>query len=88
MALADFLEHKPVLRTERVTIRQMRLSDVPALKERMPDRSKYACWGKPAGKTDKNPELLFEKNGKTQRVFTGASRTTRTARSSAKRVSI
>jgi ribosomal-protein-alanine N-acetyltransferase len=61
MALADYIENKPVLQTERLTLRQMLPSDVPALKEWMPDKAMYAYWGKPAGKTDKNPELLAMK---------------------------
>lgn len=61
MALADYMENKPVLRTGRLTLRQLIPSDIPALKEWMPDKTMYTYWGKPAGKTDKNPELLFEK---------------------------
>jgi len=61
MALADYITNKPVLRTERLTLRQLVPSDIPALKEWMPDKTMYTYWGKPAGKTDKNPELLFEK---------------------------
>jgi len=69
MALADYIVSKPILRTERLTLRQLLPSDVPALKEWMSDKSMYAYWGKPAGKTDKNPELLFEKAKKNTKSF-------------------
>ena len=69
MALADYIDNKPVLKTGRLTLRQMTPSDVPALKEWMPDKSMYTYWGKPAGKTDKNPELLFEKAKKNTKSF-------------------
>jgi len=59
MALADYIETKPVIRTERLTLRPLREADVPALQEWMPDRSIYTYWGKGPGKTDKNPALLF-----------------------------
>ena len=71
MALADYIVNKPILRTERLTLRQLLRSDIPALKEWMPDKAMYTYWGKPAGKTDKNLELLFEKPKKTQRAFIG-----------------
>ena len=60
MALADYIENKPVLQTERLILRQLLPLDIHALKEWMSDKRMYIYWGKPAGKTDKNPELLFE----------------------------
>lgn len=69
MALADYIENKPVLKTRRLTLRQLLPSDVPALKEWMPDKSMYTYWGKPAGKTDKNPELLFKSAKKNTKSF-------------------
>lgn len=69
MALSDYIANKPVLRTERLTLRQLLPSDIPALKEWMPDKAMYAYWGKPPGKTDKNPELLFEKIEKNTKSF-------------------
>jgi len=69
MALADYIENKPVLQTERLILRQLLPSDIPALKEWMPDKAMYTYWGKPAGKTDKNPELLFEKGKKNTKSF-------------------
>lgn len=69
MALADYLKNKPVLRTPRLTLRQLLAFDIPALKEWMPDKAMYTYWGKPAGKTDKNPELLFAKAEKSTKSF-------------------
>ena len=57
MAIADYIDKKPVVDTTRLRLRPLRMEDVPALEEWMPDRSIYAYWGKGPGKTDKNPEL-------------------------------
>lgn len=67
--LSDYIKNKPVLKTERLTLRQLQPSDVSALKEWMPDKKMYTYWGKPAGKTDKNPELLFEGTKKSTKGF-------------------
>ena len=69
MALADYVEKKPVINTARLCIRPMCADDVPALKEWTPDKSIYTYWGKGPGKTDKNPELLFEKAEKPTKSF-------------------
>lgn len=69
MALRDYIVNKPVLRTERLILRELLPSDIPALKKWMPDKTMYTYWGKPAGKTDKNPELLFEKAKKNTKSF-------------------
>ena len=69
MALADYIENKPVIETERLILRKMTVSDVTDLKEWMPDESIYAYWGKGPGKTDKNPELLFAKEEKPSKSF-------------------
>lgn len=69
MALQDYVEEKPTIRTERLTIRQMCVSDVPALKEWMADKDIYTYWGKGPGRTDKQPELLFEKPEKPSKSF-------------------
>ena len=61
MALADYIDNKPTIDTPRLRIRPMCKADVPALMEWMPDKTIYKYWGKGPGKTDKNPELLFEK---------------------------
>jgi ribosomal-protein-alanine N-acetyltransferase len=45
MALADYIYNKPVIETERLILRPMTLSDVPALNEWMPDKSIYTYWG-------------------------------------------
>lgn len=69
MALQDYVEEKPTIRTERLTIRKMCVSDVPALKEWMADKAIYTYWGKGPGKTDKQPKLLFEKAEKPSKSF-------------------
>ena len=69
MALQDHVEEKPTIRTDRLTIRKMCVSDVPALREWMPDKSIYTYWGKGPGRTDKQPELLFAKAEKTSKSF-------------------
>ena len=60
---------KPFIETNRLIIRPMRVSDVPALKKWMPDRSIYAYWGKGPSKAEKNPELLFEKTERPSKSF-------------------
>ncbi|MDO5133186.1 MAG: GNAT family protein [Eubacteriales bacterium] len=69
MALADYIYNKPVIETERLIIRPMTSSDIPALKEWMPDKSIYTYWGKGPGKAEKNPELLVEKKEKPTKSF-------------------
>jgi ribosomal-protein-alanine N-acetyltransferase len=69
MALADFIDNKPVIETERLIIRPMRVTDVPALKKWLPDRSIYAYWGKSPSKTEMKPELLFEKTERPSKSF-------------------
>ena len=69
MALKDYIEHKPVIRTERLTLRPLKAEDVPALREWMPDKDIYTYWGKGPGRTDKQPELLFEKPEKPSKSF-------------------
>ena len=61
MALKDYIHNKPTIKTNRLLIRPMVPSDIPALCEWMPDRSIYTYWGKGPGKNEKNPELMFEK---------------------------
>ncbi|MBR3569344.1 MAG: GNAT family N-acetyltransferase [Oscillibacter sp.] len=69
MALADYIEHKPVIDAARLRLRPLCPDDIPALKEWTPDKSIYAYWGKSPGKTDKNPELLFQKPEKPSKSF-------------------
>ena len=69
MALSDYLLKKPVIDTNRLSIRPMCAADVSALREWMPDKSIYTYWGKGPGKTDRNPELLFEKEEKSSKSF-------------------
>ena len=69
MALADYIYRKPVIRTERLTLRAMCAEDVPALKEWMADKEIYTYWGKGPGRTDKSPELLFINQDKPTKSF-------------------
>lgn len=69
MSLADYIHAKPVIDTPRLRLRPLRPSDVPALREWMPDPALYAYWGKGPGKTDKNPALLFEKPARPSKSF-------------------
>lgn len=69
MALADYIDAKPVIDTPRLRLRPLRRVDIPALKKWMPDPAIYAYWGKRPGRTDKNPELLFEKPEKPGKSF-------------------
>lgn len=61
MKLQDFVQDKPVLETERLILRPLRKEDVSDLKEWLGDSSIYQYWGKRPGKSDLNPELLFQK---------------------------
>lgn len=67
--LRDYIEQKPVLQTQNLVLRELVPSDVPALKEWMPDPAMYTYWGKNVGKTDKNPELLFVKKDRKTKSF-------------------
>ncbi|MCR5448429.1 MAG: GNAT family N-acetyltransferase [Solobacterium sp.] len=69
MALADYINNKPVIETNRLIIRPMTVSDVSALKKWMPDKSIYTYWGKGPSKAEMNPELLFEKQERPAKSF-------------------
>lgn len=69
MSLADYMDNKPTIYTERLCIRPMKKEDVPALREWMPDNTIYKYWGKGPSKAEKNPELLFEKEEKAKKSF-------------------
>ncbi len=69
MALKDYIYDKPTIITDRLIIRPMTVSDVYALREWMPDQSIYEFWGKGPGRSEKNPELLFEKEEKPAKSF-------------------
>ncbi len=67
--LSDYIENKPIIDTPRLTLRTMTPDDIPGLREWMSDKSIYKYWGKSAGKTDKDPSLLFAKQEKPTKSF-------------------
>lgn len=69
MSLADYVNHKPTIETERLLIRPMNENDIPALKEWMSDMSIYRYWGKGPSKSEKNPELFFQKEERKTKSF-------------------
>lgn len=69
MALADYINSKPTIETDRLELRPMTVSDIPALKEWLPDPAIYTYWGKGPSKAEKDPELLFEKEEKPTKSF-------------------
>ena len=69
MALVDYITNKPIIKTDRLTLRPMCKNDIPDLREWMSDESLYTYWGKKPSKSEKNPELLFEKTEKPTKSF-------------------
>lgn len=69
MKLQDYVQNKPVLETEQLSLRPLRKEDVTDLKEWLGDSSIYQYWGKRPGKSDLNPELLFQKQEKPAKSF-------------------
>ncbi len=69
MSLKDYIENKPVLETERLTLRTLCRDDVPALREWKANPEIYKYWGMNIGKNDKNPELMFEKAERPTKSF-------------------
>lgn len=69
MSLADYINEKPIIKAERLTLRPLTLADVPALCEWTTDSSMYTYWGKRAGKNDLHPELRFSSPGKPSKAF-------------------
>ena len=64
MSLNDYIFQKPIIQTERLILRPLVESDEVALREWLADKSIYKYWGKSAGKTDKDPSLLFKKEAR------------------------
>lgn len=69
MKLQDFVQDKPILETGQLILRPLRKEDVVDLKEWLRDSSVYRYWGKRPGKSDLNPELLFQKPEKPKKSF-------------------
>lgn len=61
MSLKDYIFNKPTLENTNVILRPLNFNDVNDLKEWTPNKELYKYWGKRAGKTDLNPELMFTK---------------------------
>lgn len=69
MALAEYIHAKPVIDAEKVRLHPLQAADVPDIKTWTTDISVYTYWGKGPGKTDRNPELLFERSPKPVKSF-------------------
>lgn len=69
MGLQDYIYEKPILETERLILRTLKPSDVSDLKKWLSDNSLYQYWGKHPGKSDLNPELLFQKKERPTKSF-------------------
>lgn len=69
MGLQDYVYKKPILETEKLILRMLKPSDVSDLKKWLSDNSLYQYWGKRPGKSDLNPELLFQKKEKPTKSF-------------------
>ena len=69
MKLQDYVQNKPILETDRLLLRPLQYDDVADLKEWLGDKSLYQYWGKRPGKSDLNPELLFQKKERPAKSF-------------------
>ncbi|ODR31808.1 GNAT family N-acetyltransferase [Eisenbergiella tayi] len=69
MKLRDYVQHKPILETGQLLLRPLQYDDVADLKEWLSDISLYQYWGKRPGKSDLNPELLFQKKERPTKSF-------------------
>ena len=69
MKLQEYVQNKPKLETDRLLLRPLQYDDVADLKEWIGDRSLYQYWGKRPGKSDLNPELLFQKKERPTKSF-------------------
>ena len=69
MKLQDYIQNKPILDTERLLLRPLQYDDIDDLKEWLGDKSLYQYWGKRPGKSDLNPELLFQKKERPTKSF-------------------
>lgn len=69
MKLQDYVQNKPILETDRLLLRPLQYGDAADLKEWLGDNSLYQYWGKRPGKSDLNPELLFQKKERPTKSF-------------------
>lgn len=69
MKLQDYIFDKPILQTQQLMLRPLQKEDISDLKEWLGDSSIYQYWGKRPGKSDINPELLFQKPERPTKSF-------------------
>lgn len=69
MSLCDYINNKPTLRTERLTLRTLSREDADDLRQWTPNKELYRYWGKGPSKADKNPELMFASPEKPTKSF-------------------
>ncbi len=69
MAISDYIYEKPVIKTERLILRPMSSSDIPALTQWLSDSELYTYWRKGPSRAEKDPKLLFEKQERPVRSF-------------------
>lgn len=67
--LADYINKKPSIESERLIIRPLIATDTDALREWTPNKEVCRYWGKNQGKYDLKPELMFEKPEKPSKSF-------------------
>lgn len=60
MSLQDYLTEKPVLETNNLILRTLRIEDVDDLNEWLGNPQLYKYWGKRAGKSDLDAKLMFK----------------------------
>lgn len=69
MKLKDYVQNNRNLKRTGFLLRPLQYDDVADLKEWIGDRSLYQYWGKRPGKSDLNPELLFQKKERPTKSF-------------------
>ena len=57
--LKDYLEHKPILETPRLTLRTLVPEDAADLRRWLGREEIYTYWGRPASKSERDPEQAF-----------------------------
>ena len=57
--LKDYLENKPILETPRLLLRPLTADDAPDLRRWLARDEIYTYWGRPASKSEREPETMF-----------------------------